>query len=274
MRTDEKPKAATKSGSTNGTYSVPALNKAVEILELMSMEPSGLSASDIVTRLGRSMGELYRIIVALNRLGLLARDEKRDRYYLSLKLFEMAHRHPPTARLVHAALPILDKLAYQSDQSAHLGAVEGDRLVILAQADSPRAMRYSVRVGAAFSTLDTSSGVVILAHSEARQRESYLAKLDPAECRRMEARFAEAVRLGYERHPSAVVTGVVNLSRPIFNHAGVPQGAITIPYLEQLHNKADLDSALDMVIAAADELSESLGWPGRTASRSSRSSQR
>jgi DNA-binding IclR family transcriptional regulator len=256
-----KRKSTSGTGAGN-TYAVPALEKAAEILELLASQPAGLSATEIAARLGRSMGEIYRVIIALERLRYITKESDLDRYSLSLKLFELAHRHPPTTRLIHAAIPILEKLSANTDQSSHLGVLQNGCLVILAQVDSPQQMRYSVKIGATLPTLETSSGVVILAFSDLRTQESYLEPLDDTARAQMLERFNSARRLGYERWRSSVVTGVVNLSAPIFNHAGVPQGAITIPYLTQKPERINIDQALGKVVAAADGLSRSLGWPG------------
>ncbi|RUT34780.1 IclR family transcriptional regulator [Arsenicitalea aurantiaca] len=245
-----------------GAYAVPALSKAAEILELLASEPAGLSATDIAARLGRSMGEIYRLVVALERLDFLTKDALLDRYALSLKLFELAHRHPPTKRLIRAAIPILERLAVEAEQSCHLGVLHGDQLVILAQADSPQPMRYSVKIGATFPALETSSGIVILAHSDERVQEQFLSSLLPEARGPMAERFARALEVGHERHASAVVTGVTNLSRPVFDHAGTPLAAITIPHLRQVPVHTEIERALEMVIAAADALSAGLGWTG------------
>lgn len=264
MSDDDLPNETGSAGAggrkSAAAYSVPALTKAMEVLDLLAGEANGLSVTDIVARLGRSMGELYRLIVALERLGLIARDAREERYFLTLKLFEMSHRHPPTERMVHAALPILDRLAEQTGQSAHLGAIDGSRLIVLAKADSRQAMHYSVRLGAAFELLETSSGVVIVAHSEKSVRERHLEQLPPEQRDDMRRRFDDAARLGFERRRSAVVSGVVNISCPILNHVGAAQAALTVPYLEHLHVEVSIEETLELTIAGARELSQSLGW--------------
>ena len=53
------------------------------------------------------------------RRGYLVRT-RADRYRLSLKLFELAHMHPPVNRLVECALPVMRELAADTDQSCHL----------------------------------------------------------------------------------------------------------------------------------------------------------
>src|SRR3546814_4669283 len=86
----------------------------------------GMSMTEMVTALGRSMGELYRVVVYLERRGYLTRDADSDRYALSLRLFEMSHRHPPTDRLVKRAIPILEALAAETEQSCHLAVLHDD----------------------------------------------------------------------------------------------------------------------------------------------------
>src|SRR4029078_9241317 len=105
------------SDARRDAYAVPALDKAVEVLDLLASSNDGLTLAGVVSSSGRSMGELYRLVVALERHNLIERDAERERYALSLRLFEMAHRHPPTERLIKQAQPILDELSQSTEQS-------------------------------------------------------------------------------------------------------------------------------------------------------------
>lgn len=235
-------------------YSAPAVNKAFEIIDLVAGEASGLSVTDMAQRLGRSTSQIYRIVVSLNRLGLLRRDEATDRYSLSLKLFEIATRHPPLHRLIHSAAPILDGLASDTDQSCHLAAISGTWLVILAQADSPMPMHYTVKLGSRFPAMETSSGVAIAAFSPARQAAGLLAEFSAGEQAEFEKRFVAIRRDGFERHESDVTAGVINLTRPVFDAGGLPIAAVTVPFLPQRRMRLTAEAALEKVIAAADHL--------------------
>src|SRR5258706_14227146 len=118
-RPESGPRAR-KSEPLRDAYAVPALDKAVEVLDLLASSSDGLTMAEIVSRSGRSMGELYRLVGALARHNLIGRDEERDRYTLSLRLFEMAHPHPPTQRLIKQDQPIPDELPQTIQQSCHL----------------------------------------------------------------------------------------------------------------------------------------------------------
>lgn len=88
--------------------SVPAVEKALDVLELLAEQSDGMTMNDIVDSLGRTMGELYRVVVYLHERDYLSQDPGTGRYALTLRLFELSHRHDPTERLVRETLPILE----------------------------------------------------------------------------------------------------------------------------------------------------------------------
>ena len=66
-----KPKAGKPAGK--GEYSAPALEKGIEIVELLASEAPGLTISEIAARLGRSINEVFRMIIVMQRRGWLQR---------------------------------------------------------------------------------------------------------------------------------------------------------------------------------------------------------
>src|ERR1700675_4903352 len=74
-------------------YAVPALDRGLDVIELLAREIDGLTLNEIARLLGRTSSELFRTLNALCRRGYIGQDG--DRYSLTLKLFELAHRHKP-----------------------------------------------------------------------------------------------------------------------------------------------------------------------------------
>lgn len=249
----------TAAAKSAGPYQVPAIDKALDVVEYLAARPDGAAMSEIGLALGRSLGELYRIVVALERREFVTKDPSTDRYHLSLRLFELAHRHPPVARLLRLAQPVLDDLAAATLQSCHLAVAEGPRLFILATAESPLPMHYSVKVGATFPVMETSSGCVILAHARAERREAVIDALPEPERTEAAERCAAAAAAGYEIIESRVVRGVTNLSVPVRDHARAVIAALTVPYLEQRGAQASRADVLNALTTAAERLSRSLG---------------
>ena len=108
-----------KSNDKKEKSTVPAVEKALDVLELLAGSPLGLTMNEIVDGLGRKMGEVYRVVVYLADRGNEVQDAATNRYALTLKLFELSHRHDPTARLINGALPMLERIASRTNQSCH-----------------------------------------------------------------------------------------------------------------------------------------------------------
>ena len=88
-------------------YPTPALEKGLDILELFTQEPGGLTKSDVARRLNRTVSEIFRMLLCLENRGYIARGEDDDLFRLTLKMFRMSLEYPPTKRLVSEALPIM-----------------------------------------------------------------------------------------------------------------------------------------------------------------------
>ena len=60
-------------------YSAPALEKGLDVLELLSREDEGLTVSVIAKRLSRSVSELFRMLVVLEQRGYIRVEPDTDK---------------------------------------------------------------------------------------------------------------------------------------------------------------------------------------------------
>src|SRR4051794_31357674 len=148
----------------NERYAVPALDKGLDILELLASEAQGLTQKQIADRMGRSASEIFRMLACLERREVVRPVRAGGAYLLTPRLFERAHRHPPTKLLLDAAMPIMRNLARQAHQSCHMGVLHGHDVLMVAQADSPEHAGFNVRLDARFPVLVSTTGAVLLAH--------------------------------------------------------------------------------------------------------------
>ena len=78
--------AMTKAAEVEGrAYSAPALEKGLDILEMLCQAEAPLSMKDIAQQLGRSVGELYRMLAVLIDRKYVT--QIGDSYYITTKLF-------------------------------------------------------------------------------------------------------------------------------------------------------------------------------------------
>lgn len=145
-------------------YQVPALDKGLDILELLSRGGKPQTLADLARELNRSSSELFRMVATLEKRDYIIRDPATGAYRLSMKLYEMSHTHSPVESLVSAARGPMRELADESRESCHLSVLERGRLVVVVEEPSAERVRVSVEVGSTISAVESASGRVLLAH--------------------------------------------------------------------------------------------------------------
>jgi DNA-binding IclR family transcriptional regulator len=244
-------------------YRAPALDKGLDILELLAETEEGLSQAEIAKALNRSPNEIYRMLDRLVRRGYIARTTT-DRYELTLKLFALAHRHAPMRRLVSQAMPILRDFARAAGQSCHVAVYDRGEVIVVAQVDSPHYWGIAIRVGARVGLFDTGSGHILLAYASPAERK-FMAEeheMMPLETRPtdLDARLADIVKRGFEQMESRQTPSVVNLAVPILGPHGSIVAALTSPYVQRLDTAApDQQAVLKLLIANGTAISNNAG---------------
>jgi DNA-binding IclR family transcriptional regulator len=242
----------TKAGEAEGrAYSAPALEKGLDILEMLCQADAPVTMKDIALQLGRSVGELYRMLAVLIDRKYVA--QIGDSYYITTKLFSLSHDNPPTHRLLTEAMPIMQKLSSQLDQACHLTVYGQGRQTVIAKVDTPSGMGFSVRVGSELDVLVSASGRVLLAFQDLETRkfridESLERRPDQADPQ-ISGVLDFIKQRGYESAPSVQVRGLYAVSFPILDSHNHAIAALTVPYAERIDQTrrksiSDIEDAL------------------------------
>ena len=142
-------------------YSVPALDKAFDVLELLADSARPLSQTEIAEATGRTVSQLFRVLTTLEARGWLLRDPDSGLYSFSMAAFDLAHRQPALRGLLDASLPPMRALSEQVRQSCNLSVLDAGAVRVIAQVESPADFGYRVRVGAVFPAETTATGAVL-----------------------------------------------------------------------------------------------------------------
>jgi DNA-binding IclR family transcriptional regulator len=245
-------------------YNVPALEKGMAILELLASSPVPLNLTAISAQLGRSTGEIYRILQYLDHCDYIVRSRDGDTYSLSMKMFHLSHEHPPLRALTSVAVPVMEELAARSGQSCHLGVLSRINVTIVTTISSPLPLCYSVRLGAQFPVWETSSGILLCAFLAEPARRNLFAALsqiiDDQALSDLRHKMTQVSEAGFEERGSLRIPGIVNMSFPVRDRLGTVVAALTVPYLPQRAAPAAPDEVKAMVARAAASLSAGLGY--------------
>lgn len=257
------PEAAKKKRQV---YSAPALEKGLDILELLATDGDPLTSAEIAARLGRSVGEIFRMIVVLEQRGYVASGVDDDRYSLTLKMFEVSSQVAPIKRLTSTAVGVMHDLAMTTHQSCHLVVYADGRGVIIAQEDSPSPRSFTVRIGAEAPLFESCSGHLILAFADESARERMMAAQPASEASPADAdvnRLVKRVRdQGFESIKSRQIAGVHDIGYPVFDYSGKMQAALLIPFLEHIDGseEVDFETCQRELASAAMVISRGLGY--------------
>ena len=244
-------------------YAAPALEKGLDILELLASVSDALTHSEIAGHLGRTINEVFRMLVCLEERGYISRTGPDERYQLTLKLFEIIHHYHPLQLLVTQARPLVQRVASDTGQSCHLAMLNNAEVVVVAQFDAPGNMGFSVRLGANIDLLNTASGHMILAFQSEEVRARALGawrlrskKPIPAGLYR---HLSQIRRRGYEELASYQVHGVVNISYPVLNQHGEAIAAMTVPFLARIGDSVGPPQVKETLSRASRALSLAIG---------------
>lgn len=243
-------------------YKAPALDKGLDILELLAATAIGMSQGEIARQLDRTSSEIFRMLFVLRQRGYVAQGSD-DRYFLTTKLFEIVHRHPPIRRLTAVAGPAMQDLANRINQSIHMSILQSGRLLVVAQVDCPDHFLATVRLGANIPIYDSSSGRAVAAFLDESELAHLLAVTgdEPAQARMSFLADLPAVRRqGFYAGASRNIAGVMDLSAPVFDMTGKVVAAITSPFIRRSNSAGpDFDDARHSLVETCRELSRRLG---------------
>jgi len=247
--------------TTTTKYRAPALDKGLDILELLARSPEPLNMTEIASGVGYSKGEIFRMLQVLEERNYLTRSNANDGYSLTNRLFMLGMERPPIKGLVEAALPVMHRLADEIQHPCHLAVASQEQIVVIARVDAPSDVGFVVRIGHRRPIAHSTSGLVLLAFQSDEVRARWLTLLDAKDVgyrRKNLLERADQVRAdGFANYQSETVDAVRDLSAPILQHDSAI-GALTIPYLDRHPSKITLKSAIDRLRVAVREISSAL----------------
>jgi DNA-binding IclR family transcriptional regulator len=250
------PMAAKSASPRSSRYRAPALEKGLDVIELLAAEKAPLNLSAISQRLGRSAGELFRMLQVLEFKGFITSSDHGAGYVLTNKLFALAMAQAPVHSLVEIAQPVMRKLAQDIGQSCHIAVASEDQIVVITRIERPGDLGFSVRIGYRREIARATSGLLLFAFQDDEVRRTWLRRCRlKGEAADAFVERADAVRArGYLEAASDFVRGITDLSAPILR-GDTAAAALTCPFVHSSPLVMELPEAIEHVRAAARQIS-------------------
>lgn len=263
-----KRPAAVRDAPSLERYVIPNLRNACTIMKLLARHPDGLKAAEIARTLKIPVTTTLRIMATLQLEGYARKME--GRFELGPVLIHLGNASLAGTEIRTAALPILQALTGQTDETSHLALPCDDRSLIVAVQDSPHPLRAASRPGFLAELHCSSTGKVLLAflHYD-RINEFYGSTRTPPGKRTPHTlgnladikREVELIRKrGYSLDDEEFALGIRCLAAPVQSSEGATVAAIGITASTVRFTKERIPEMAAKVQAAAAELSRSLGF--------------
>jgi IclR family transcriptional regulator, KDG regulon repressor len=91
-----------------------SIDKALDVCEVLSLEPAGMSLSDLARVLKQPRPSVHRLLTVLKRRGYVRQDEETQRYAMGAKMLDLSFRLLGRSELRLHAYPVLRDYATQS----------------------------------------------------------------------------------------------------------------------------------------------------------------
>lgn len=241
-------------------YRAPALEKGLDIIEMMASRMEATTLSQMSSMLGRSTNQLFRMVQVLEYRGYL--ESTSDGYVLTDRFLTLSMRHMPVKSVSEVALAPMHLLALETNHSCHLTIRSGDQIIVVMRAESPAPLDYMVKVGHRAPLVLASSGLLLYGLLPLPMREILQRQLrqtvKSADLKKFIRTAEDAAANGFIERPSRLAPSVIDLCAPLQSANGIA-ATLSIPYVDTLGLSMGQDAARDALLAAANRISQALG---------------
>ncbi len=246
-------------------YVIPNLRNACRILKLLRGHPGGLKAADLARSLGIPVTTTMRITATLQIEGLVQKND--GRYGLGPVLIHLGNAALAGTDIRRLALPLLQKLTMETDETSHLAIPCNERSLIIAVQDSLHPLRAASPAGFLTDLHSSSTGKIFLTYLHSGQLSEFKALKAPYRhtsrtlTKRAELeREIELIRKrGFSVDDEECHLGVRCVAAPIFSSDGTVVASIGITAATVRLPEKKIAEMAGKVRAAAAEASQLLG---------------
>lgn len=153
---------------------VQSIDRALDIIEVLSEENQGLGVTEIAGRIGLHKSTAHRIIATMADRGYLNKTEK-GTYKIGLKLIEAVSCYINSLELQTEARPYVAQITSELGLTSHLGVLDGDQVVYIEKMDVFSNVRMYSQIGVHVHTYSCSLGKCLLSNYSSQQVRKIMA---------------------------------------------------------------------------------------------------
>ena len=164
--------------SEHNVQSVQTLDRAFDIIELLSTHSKGMGVTEIGKELGLHKSTVHRLASALAQRGYLEKDKNTGLYKIGLKFIEVSSLHIHQIELKTEAMPFMRYLAELTGQVTHLAILDETEIVYIEKIDVVQSLRMYSQIGERIPVYCSALGKVLLANQGLAYRTQIIERIN------------------------------------------------------------------------------------------------
>jgi DNA-binding IclR family transcriptional regulator len=249
------------------SYNITALQRGLQLLQLFSESPHGLTAKQVAGRSRLPVSTVHRFLANLESAAFLNCSED-GVYQLGIACFAIGQAALGQLDIRRVSLPYLEELNRKTRETIHLTLRHGLSAVYVEKLDSPEQLRIHSRIGAAVPLYCTAVGKVMLAYMPDEEREKVLPqlglkRLTPNTVGNLQELGAELYRArknGYACDLEEHELHIRCVAAPIWDHAGEVTASVSITAPTVRMAVTRLRQLAPLIQTAGLQISRELGY--------------
>ena len=241
---------------TSDGQGVRSIQRALDILSLLSEDRPLIAVRDIVAATGLAKTTVIRIVQTLEQSGLLWATS--SGYMAGPGLWRWAHLARRSWELPPETQRLMRELAARERETVNVYVVRDTVRVCIAQQESPQALRHVVQVGDELPLWAGASAKVLLRNTSPALL-ARIARASPwgeGHAGQMQEWIAEATRHGYAVSHGERDAGLSAVAVPIVGRSGSVVAALTLSGPTVRFTDDRVAEFAEALLAAADRMNE------------------
>jgi DNA-binding IclR family transcriptional regulator len=244
---------------------VQSVDRAVTVLEILARTGEA-GVTEIAAEIGVHKSTAFRLIAALENRSLVEQNSERGKYCLGVGILRLAGATTARLDLVQESRAITRQLAAQTGETVNLTVLSDGAALYVDQVAGSSALQSHNWVGQRIPLHATSNGKVLLSGLPDAQISATAGKLRSfttatiSSVKRLRAAVADVRERGYAVAVDELELGLTAVAAPIRNASGDVRASMSVSGPTFRLNEARVAELLPLLTAAAQQVSERLGW--------------
>ncbi|MDR0885977.1 MAG: IclR family transcriptional regulator [Clostridiales Family XIII bacterium] len=174
IETDKMNLQSSQQPTPSQHSAVQSVERALDILEALSIERRGLGVTEIATQVGLHKSTAHRLLSTLIDRGYAEKNAD-GIYRLGIKPIEVVSVYINSLELQTEARPYVAQISAELGLTSHLGVLEGDQVVYIERFDMYSGIRLYTQIGLRVNAYCSSLGKCLLSNFNTDQLDKILA---------------------------------------------------------------------------------------------------